>query len=175
MVERGLAGFDIAEVARSSGLTRQTVYNHFESKTALLVALVDHVYETERPATLIERFRREPSAETLLQTAAQISAEYLPRIFDWARILYAARTQDPAAQAAWAYRMGQRRLNATGIAARLAASGSLAADWSEDEARDVVFLLLSLHTYEYLVLESGWSLAKYRRLLARLLKRALLD
>lgn len=71
--------------------------------------------------------------------------------------------------------MRQRKDNAAGIAARLRASGSLAAEWTEDDARDLLFMLLSLHIYEYLVEQSGWSPTKYGRLLRRLLERALLD
>jgi AcrR family transcriptional regulator len=175
MLERGFSGFDLAEVARASGLTRQTVYNHFDSRAALLVALVDHVYETERPVALLDQFRLESSPEAMLESAAHVSSVYLPRIFDWARVLYSTGLEDPAARAAWKHRMRQRKANATGIAKRLASSGKLARAWSKADARDLVFMLLSLHTYEYLVVESGWSIAKYRRLLSSLLKRVLLD
>jgi AcrR family transcriptional regulator len=175
MLERSWGGFDLSEVARAAGLTRQTLYNHFDSKAALLVALVDHEYETDRPAAMINRFRAEPSPEGMLRTAARFNSEYLPRIYEWARILYSTRIQDPAAEAAWEHRMRQRKANAASLATRLGASGRLAADWSEDDARDIVFMLLSLHTYEYLVHGSGWSRSKYQRSISRLLERALLD
>lgn len=175
MLERGLEGFDLSEVARTSGLSRQTVYNHFDSRAALLVALVDHVYETDRSAAQMDQFRRETTPVGMLRTAARITATYAPRIYGWARVLYSTRLEDPAAETAWKYRMTQRRASAEGFAARLAEAGSLSEVWSEGEASDLIFMLLSLHTYEYLVVESGWSLPKYRRLLGRLLERVLLD
>jgi hypothetical protein len=137
--------------------------------------MVDHVYETERPAALMQRFQHETSPEGLLQTAAWVNSVYLPRIYDWARIVYSTRIQDPAAEAAWTYRAGQRKAIAAGIVSRLKASGRLAGDWTDDDARDVVFVLLSLHTYESLIEGTGRSRTRYRRLLARLLERALLD
>jgi AcrR family transcriptional regulator len=175
MLERGLAGFDLTEVARSSRLTRQTDYNHFDSRAALLVALVDHVYETDRSAAQMDQFRNETTPVGMLRMAARITSDYAPKIYYWARVLYATRLEDPAAETPWKYRMTQRLATAEAFIARLTESGRLSTDWSKGEARDVTFMLLSLHTYEYLVVESGWSLAKYLRLLGRLLERALLD
>jgi hypothetical protein len=137
--------------------------------------MVDHVYETERPAVLMQRFQRETTPEGLLQTAAWVNSVYVPRIYDWARIVYSTRIQDPAADAAWTYRVRQRKAIASGIVSRLKASGRLAQDWTEVDARDVVFMLLSLHTYESLIEGGDRSRTGYRLLLGRLLERALLD
>ena len=51
----------------------------------------------------------------------------------------------------------------------------LAAELSIDDAVMLIWTLTSPQMYEYLVVDGGWSLARYRKHIVRLLRRALLQ
>ena len=58
---------------------------------------------------------------------------------------------------------------------RLYTEGLLAESWTVDEAADLVSALLSVHTYEYLVLERGWPMDQYLRRLQTILRSILVS
>ncbi len=60
------------------------------------------------------------------------------------------------------------------FAGHLAASGSLRAGVSVEEARDVLWTLASHQVYELLVVQRGWTSDRYRDWLAHMLAAALL-
>jgi hypothetical protein len=47
------------------------------------------------------------------------------------------------------------------IAERLHGDGMLASGWSLDEAADVLWTMLSIRSWESLVLERGWPVSRY--------------
>ena len=53
--------------------------------------------------------------------------------------------------------MAVRRDNIRRVMERLQAESLLADGWSVDEAADFVWALVSVHSYEYLVVERGWT------------------
>ena len=70
--------------------------------------------------------------------------------------------------------MNGRRLGYRTVVQRLADEGNLAPGWSVDEAGDFLWALLSIHTYEYLVIDRGWSLDRYVEQLTWVARRTLL-
>src|SRR5215210_7611723 len=53
--EKGFSRATTREVAREAGVSEGTIYNYFEDKEALLMAIIDRLNETERRA---EDFRK---------------------------------------------------------------------------------------------------------------------
>jgi hypothetical protein len=47
--------------------------------------------------------------------------------------------------------------------------------WSADEAADALWALTSVHMFEALVIERGWSVQRYKRHLRLIVFRALID
>jgi hypothetical protein len=68
----------------------------------------------------------------------------------------------------------ERLAGATGFVGNLASKHALRADLGLDDARDVVWTLISPEVYDLLVARRGWSLAAYQAWLARALADALL-
>jgi AcrR family transcriptional regulator len=175
LAERGFHGTSLEEVAQAAGLTRRTVYSHFESKGDLLVALVDHVYASEIPEDLVKKTWNAADARAALDAAVDVNAAYLPKIRDFARVIRGARVSEPTAEAAYQHRMEGRRIASRRLAARLAKEGVLAPGIGEPVANDLIWVLLSIDVYELLIVESGWDLERYRRYVKHLLASALIS
>ena len=56
---------------------------------------------------------------------------------------------------------------------RLYEEGLLDASWTVEEAADFMWALLSVHTYEYLVVESGWTIEQFVSHLQMVLRRTM--
>lgn len=173
LVERDYHGVGMEDIARAAGVSRQTVYLHFGSKAELLLALVRRADETADLEAVLLPYRAARSALAALDAAVAVQGVMEPRIHDIARVLDAARRSDPAAEAAWQDRAGSRWRAYAALAQRLADEGMLAAGWSVDDAADAIGALLSIHSYEYLMVERGWSVEHYVRHMRAILRRAL--
>ena len=161
LVERGYHGVGMEEVARDAGVSRQALYLHFNSKSELLVAMARY---NDEMLNVPEIVRLEEEAETAVEAIeAGVRAYALiePQIYEVASVVYAARRTDKAAEAAWQDRLAFRWENVRRAMARLQQEGLLAEGWTVDEATDFAWALLSLHTYEHLVVERGWSLEQF--------------
>ena len=165
LTQRGYHGVGVEEVARDAGLSRQAVYLHFKSKAALVVAMAQYEDEVTGTAELLRPVAEAPTASEALDRGVAAYGAIEPLIHDVASVLYAARRSDPAAEAAWQDRMAFRRGNIRRVMEALQREGLLADGWTVDEAADFVSALLSLHTYEYLARERGWTI---ERLVSRL-------
>lgn len=167
LLEHGFHGFGLEAVAAAAGFSRQTVYRHFESRTGLLEALVDHVPEVEGKPDV----DGVPAAEAL-ERIVRFNVAYLARIRRFAALIHSARAEVPEAAAAWQRRMGVLRRRWLSVIERLAAEGALAEGWSVADVADLCWAVVSFPVYEYLVVDGGWEAERYERELARLLKRA---
>ena len=171
--ERGYHGVGLEEVARDAGVSRQAVYLHFKSKADLLVATAQHVDELVDSYELVRPVREAKTALEALDAGVAAYAAIEPQIYDVASIVYAGRRSDEAAEAAWQDRMAFRRENIRQGMERLQGEGLLGEGWTVDEAADFVWALLSVHTYEYLVVERGWPIEQFVRRLQTTLRSIL--
>ena len=165
LVERGYHGVGLEEVARKAGISRQALYLHFASKAELLVATVRYNDEMIKVPETLRPVRDAKTALEALEAGIDAYGAIEPQIYDVASVAYSARRSDEAAEAAWQDRMAFRRGNIRQVMERLSEEGMLDVDWSVDEATDFAWALASVHMYEYLVVERGWSV---EQLVARL-------
>ena len=161
LLERGYHGVGLEGVAREAGVSRQAIYLHFKSKADLLVATAQHVDEAVGVPEILRPVREAKTALEALDAGVAAYGSIEPQIYDVASIVYAARRSDEAAEAAWQDRMAFRRQNIREGIVRLKAEGLLAEWWTVDQAADFTWALLSVHTYEYLVVERGWPIEKF--------------
>src|SRR5438067_5266073 len=89
MASRGYGGATIAEIAREAGLPPGIVHYHFESKKAILVAVLDRLSRVVR-----ERYRRRAARAGLTESRG--------RLFAWIDAHAALGADaDPKAMACW--------------------------------------------------------------------------
>ncbi|MEK6720997.1 MAG: helix-turn-helix domain-containing protein [Chloroflexota bacterium] len=172
--QHGYHGVGLAEVARAAGLSRQTVYLHFGSKRGLLLALVDWVDQVEGLEELLAVARSAPSAVAALDALVHLTAVYTPRIYKLAAVLEVARRSDPDFDAAWQDRMAHRRRNMGAVVKWLADAGDLADGMSVKSGTDIVWTMLSVHLFEDLVVDRGWSTERYQAFVEDVLHHRLL-
>lgn len=153
----------LAEVAERAGVTRQTVYEHFGSRSGLLLALVDWIDETEGIADVVRPMRAAPTGAEALDLFVTAIATMTPRIYAVAVALLRERHRDPDAASAFEDRMARRRRDLKRIFEQLDAEGNLAPGWSVAAATDWAWMVTGIPAWEQLVIERGWSAEDYER------------
>jgi len=166
--ERGPGAVTMSDVAKEAALTRQAVYVHFGSRTALMLAVVDHVDAESGLSELLQPVLAAASGRDALAAALHMIAEYSPRIHDVALAIDLARHTDADAAAAWEDRMVGRRRSMGRIVRRLKQEGALRAGVTERAAVDALWALSLPQIYGALVVERGWSANEYERMLVTL-------
>jgi AcrR family transcriptional regulator len=160
----GPAQVSMADVARGAGLTRQALYLHFPNRTALVVAVIDHIGQRHG----VESFRARPEAASsidALQIALRGWARYFAKIHHVALALDIARHTDDAAAAAWEERAQRRRIGIKRLVTDVAEQGGLADGWSIDAATEAIATLCSPRTYNDLVVDRRQRPSAYERFL----------
>jgi AcrR family transcriptional regulator len=173
LVERGYHGVGLEEVARDAGVSRQAVYLHFKSKADLLVAMAQYNDEAIGVPEILRPVREAGSTLEAFDAGVAAYGSIEPLIYDVASVIYTARRSDEVAETVWQERMAFRRDNIRQDMERLQREGLLAERWTVDEATDFAWAILSVHTYEYLVVERGWPIDQFVRHLRMALRSVL--
>ena len=156
-----------------SGPAVQAIYLHFNSKADLLVATFQYADEQAGTLELLRPIFEAATALEALDAGVTAYAAIEPHIYDIASAGYAVRCPNEAAEAAWQDRMSFRRGNVRRITERLQEEGFLAEGWTVDEAADFTWALLSVHIYEYLVVERDWPTERFVHHLRTVLRRTI--
>jgi len=160
------------DVAGAAGVSRQAVYDHFGSRADLMVATVRHGDEVLGLEGRLRHYRAATSGTERLEAFVEFWGNYVPEIHGIARALLAARETDEAIAAAWDDRMGVVYEACRDIVERLHRDETLAPGWSLEEAADVLWTMLSICSWESLVLERGWPVGRYVGRMQELARRA---
>jgi AcrR family transcriptional regulator len=174
--DRESLDFAQADIAAAAGVTRQTVFYAFGSRTGLLVAMVRHLDDlTDHVSRLRELSRGTRCDRELLRDYVDAYVDYLPLIYPVGVLLEAAALTDPAARAALDDRMKGALLSGfVAIMGRLAAAGLLAEGVSPESAAELAWSLVQFSEWRHLVVECGWHADAFRRSRHDLLERVLL-
>jgi AcrR family transcriptional regulator len=160
------AQVSMTRVAAAAGVSRQAIYLHFQSKTQLLLALVEWIDENGRLPDLLAEARQGSDPVDRFTQGVCAAATYNLDIADVGLALRAARQSDPAAAAAWDDRMADRLAGIRRAVQQVETAGRLRPQWTTPTAADATFALTSLTVYEDLVRERGWPPERYVNQLA---------
>ena len=137
-------------------MSRQAVYLHFPNRAALLA-------ETARRHDFQSGFIARIEATRLLDPVEGLNAlvrewfAYIPQVEVVASALLALNEAGRDGAGAFANRMEDLRQAAAIAVHRVAKSGRLARQWSEEEATAWVWSRVHLTTWRHLVNECGWA------------------
>ena len=162
----------IAAVAACAGVSAESVYKSFGSKSALAKAVFDLVIAgddepvpvAERPA--IQAVRDEPDVPRKIAMFVEGLAQRQARSAKVQILIRDGRHVDDSLAPIWT------KLNEEGLAGmmmlgrHLLETGQLRDGIGLDEVTDVLWNYLAIDTYERLVLSRGWTLDRYSRWLA---------
>lgn len=170
--DHGWAGTGMRDVAGAAGVSVETVYSNFGSKTDLLLAALDVavVGDTE-PTPLRERPEFAALGRGRLSQRTHAAARLVREINERTSGIGRALREAAAGDAELSERLTQaeerRRLNVD-QGAQLIAGRPVS-----DTERDGLWAVLSMEVYQLLVNRAGWSPARYEEWLAETIGRLL--
>jgi AcrR family transcriptional regulator len=176
-IEQGYGRTTMAEVARTAGVSVETVYAAFKNKATLLHRVWDitvggddkEIVFHERPEVVA--IRAEPDLAKRFMLHATFSTATMRRIAPFLRALEGAAGSEPAA-AEMLTEVGRQRLAGLSVmASESAKTGQLAV--SEEECRDVIWSFTDGTLWHRLVEERGWSDERYSTWLGQMWVRML--
>ena len=155
------AGVRMSDIAKKAGVSRQALYLHFATRAELLIAVtyyVDELYDSE--ARLAPSRAAKTGVERLDAYVTAWTA-YIPKVYPTGKALMAMGDTDEEARDAWARRMIDMREGCEAAIKTLANDGALSPHYSEKDATDLLWTLLSVRNWEQLTQTCGWSQKRY--------------
>tara|TARA_R110000751_G_scaffold2632_1_gene13964 strand:+ start:21503 stop:22087 length:585 start_codon:yes stop_codon:yes gene_type:complete len=149
----------VSDVAKEAGVTRQTLYLYFRTRTELLIAVTLYVDELKSSDDRLAASRAAPSGVARLEAYIAAWTDYIPEIYGVARALMAMN--DEEATAAWRQRMQDMWEGCEAAIKALKADGKLNPDYGVKDASDLLWTLLSVRNWEHLRIDREWSQRKY--------------
>jgi AcrR family transcriptional regulator len=179
--ERGYGGTTIEAISERADVPPATVYRLFASKLGILKALLDvsiagddaAVAVPDRPAVQAMFNADDPREQ--LSGLVGLTRDINSRAAPLYEILTSAARADPDAAALLAEYSRQRHEGQRRVARSLARRGALRTNLKPREAEDIIHALMSPELYRLLVVERGWTTARYADWLRTTLTEQLLD
>ena len=179
--ERGY-GVPMPVIASEAGVAVETLYRAFGSKAGLFRSVIEaavaggtaraEVPVEERPA--IRAILDEPDPRRQVARYAATQPGIHRRSGPLLRVLAGGAAADPELKTLWSEIEASRLSGQGRFVGMLTERGALKPGLSIDEARDALWALTSLATYDMLVETRGWPLERYEAWLAGVLERLLL-
>ncbi|HEX6887676.1 MAG TPA: TetR/AcrR family transcriptional regulator [Candidatus Nanopelagicales bacterium] len=165
--EEGLPGLTMAAVAERAGVTRRSVYLHFESRTQLLTSLFDHVNDSEGLRGSVRPVVDAPDALAAVRAWAAHVARFHPRVARIGTAMQSMRSTDPDADQHWQLVQDDWHRLCVLVATRVHDESALAPGWTTETMADMLQALMSFDVLEVLVDQRGWSTDDVETHLAR--------
>jgi TetR/AcrR family transcriptional regulator, regulator of autoinduction and epiphytic fitness len=170
----GYGATTIEAIAAKAGVAVQTVYASFGSKKAILASIRQAWLRESRVSELSDRALREPDAARRLEIAADWTRRQWEGGIDVIFIYQGAATSSPEMAAERRAVLDGRKRAVAKFMQEFARVAALAPGMDFRRATDVFWALTMPGLYGELVLERGWSPARYQQWLADTLKQQLL-
>ena len=178
--ERGYAATSMDDIARTAGVSRQTVFGAFGSKAMLLKEALDvRLAGDDEPIALADRpeAKRILSARDPREAIRQLASLYLEtgvRMLPLWPALYAGAASDPELAELVAFYERGLQEGPTALVDVVADLGALRRGRSRRQAKQAMYLLL-LPSTMHAAVSMGWSPRQIERWLTECLEALLLD
>ncbi len=171
-IDSGYGATAMDAIAEAAGVSRATVFTAVGSKAALLKAAYDValVGDDERVA-LPDRaqsraIRAEPNLHRYLERYAALVVEMGARVAPIYEAIRGAASADADIRPVWEKILQERRIGASHVVSDAASKGPLRDGLDEENAADVVWVLVDPGLYHLLVNLRGWSRERFTAWLA---------
>jgi AcrR family transcriptional regulator len=174
MAKHGYSATTMEQIAGEAGVAVQTVYKHFGSKAAIVMAFLKQAQQDDR---LVEQRRRMMQAVDAVEQVKLIAqrARLYAEIGLHASLAAAARADDPELAKAWRRGREDHRRSCIEYARSLEGKGALREGLSVEQAAEHLWVLMSPDLVLMTRRDNDWSLDQCERWLAGVLIRLLLD
>lgn len=179
-IARSYVATTMEAIAAAAGVSPETVYATFRTKRALLAALVDvSITGDDEPVPVLERdwvrqLRDEPDRHRRAALLASAGRSILERRSALDDVLRGAAPADPAIAALLVAGKAERHAGQRELMRLVAREDGLRPGMTLDEAADILYALGSPETWHQLVVERGWSPARFEAWYADAIERLLL-
>jgi len=151
----------MSQIARASGLSRQALYLHFDSRTELLIATTRYVDDVKELDKRLQKLQSAKTGEEMLKVCVEVWGNYIPEIYSVSKALLMTKENDEAAAAAWTDIMACLTDVCTQIINTLKKEKKLSSHWKPKDATDFFQTMISIQNWEELTSGCGWSQKKY--------------
>lgn len=153
----GYHDVSLEEMAVEAGVSRATIYKHFDSKVDLLRAMHEHALVLGG-GDRIRRARLHPDPRTALRGFLRENCRMFAVLHPAMRIARAAAwTDDQAGRLASEFYYGERRRAVAQLVARLDREHGLARGWTRPKAIQSLMALTNFEPFDSLTTEEGLS------------------
>lgn len=150
LTKNALAGFSLAAVAKRSGVTRATVYQHFKSKRGLLEALFDQTGKRGQLDQRLPEVFSQPNSVDALRTYTEVFCDFWESDRVMNRRLRGYATLDKVFAEAIEARNERRRPAIDRLLKRLSKEGLVSSSVRLEDAVQTVMALTSFEFYDVL-------------------------
>jgi len=168
------ADVPITKIAAAVGLTRQSIYVHFGSRSGLLIELVRRADDRENIWGHFQDALSNPTAITRLETCLNAWFDFVPKIYPVASDLIRLKARDKDASTAWYDRMSELHEFLRARIEDLNESNLLKESWTVEQAADYLWAQCSVQNWELLVHDRGWEPVKASNLIQQTTLQALI-
>lgn len=168
LLSEGYAAMTIPKLARTCGVSAESVYKRFAGKPALVRAVVTHALRGAGPLAAETRSDALAADDlaALLRGWGRLAAEVAPRVTPILLLVHAAAAHHHELAVLESELDDERRARMTDNARRIAEAGHLPDGLSIERAGDILWTYSSPQVYDLLVLRSGWNLDRYADFIA---------
>ena len=174
----GFQATTIPAVAAEAGVSQETIYKTFGSKTGLVRAIRERglagegPVHAERRSNALQKEERDP--RRVIEGWGQLTTEVAPKVMPILLLVAAGATTD-AEMARLQQELDLARLTRMRRNARtLARAGHLRAGIRQRQAADLLWACSSPELYDLLVCRRGWALTRYARFIVDVMIAGLL-
>jgi len=163
----GFRSTTITAVAKSAGVSAESVYKGFGTKAVLAKAVFDYVIAgDDEPVPIAQRseaqaVQAEPDLRRKLTLYFEGMVRRQQRSAKVQLLIRDGRHVDPSLEEIWQKLLNERLFGMGMLGNHLLESGQLRDGIEADEVRDVLWTCTAIELYELLVLDRGWSLDRY--------------
>jgi AcrR family transcriptional regulator len=177
-LEHGYSGTSIASIAEEAGLSVQTVYKGFGGKSGLVKAIYERGLLGEGRDPAYQRSdamrAREADPEAIMHQWGQLTTEVASLVSPIRLLMRSAALADSEMAALLRETDHERLIRMRHHARFLKRRGYLREGITLQEATDVLWTCSSVEIYDLLVLQRGWTPARFARFVGDFMVTALL-
>lgn len=167
--EEGFEFVTIERLAQAAAVSASMIYSLYRSKCGVLRALIDDALPSDLYNELIDKVKREESAEGRLVLAAKISRQMYDAEKELMDILRGAAAIAPELRELEREREERRHKRQAETVKEKAKEGAFAEGLTLSEIQDILWAFTGRDLYRLMVIERGWSSDTYEAWLAQLL------
>lgn len=165
--QEGFHRVSVAAIAEQAGVTRATVYNHFDSKTGLLLALMEELEQRAGIDRLADAMNRPEPVEALREYLRDHCRFWAADVLVF-RNVFNVSAFDPELHEAITQKNRDRKASIVKLVRRIADAGRLDPAATQAQAVEAIWLLTHFETFDFLYRQGPLDVAEVGEILVRL-------